>query len=119
LHRNVAPTQQECAHITGHILVQPRRELSLLDEEIDRMQRGLDQLKTRREILATDINAHLALLSPVHRLPDDIIREIFVSSLPHTHNAIMASREAPLLLCHVSSGWRNIALSMPRLWSSL
>ncbi|KAJ6507813.1 hypothetical protein C8R47DRAFT_1099622 [Mycena vitilis] len=119
LHTNVVPTPQECAQITGHILVQPRKDLALLDAEIQRMQRSLDGLKARREILATDIDAHLALLSPIHRLPDDVLCEIFVSSLPHTHNAIISSREAPLLLCHVSSGWRNVALNTPRLWSSL
>ncbi|KAJ7168659.1 hypothetical protein C8R46DRAFT_1092268 [Mycena filopes] len=119
LRTNALPTPVECAWISEHILVQPRIDLALVDEEIQGLERTLNELKTRRAVLATDIDAHLALLSPVRRLPDDILREIFVSSLPSTHNAIMADREAPLLLCHVSSGWRSIAFTTPRLWSSL
>ncbi|KAJ7168662.1 hypothetical protein C8R46DRAFT_1350259 [Mycena filopes] len=119
LRTNAVPTPVECAWISEHILVQPRIDLALVDEEIQSLERTLTELKTRRAVLATDIDAHLALLSPVRRLPDDILREIFVSSLPSTHNAIMAEREAPLLICHVCSGWRSIAFTTPRLWSSL
>ncbi|KAJ7755541.1 hypothetical protein B0H16DRAFT_716960 [Mycena metata] len=118
LHTNVIPSAQECARIPD-ILVQPRKDLATIEEEIQRTQQKLDELKYRREVLATDIDAHLALLSPVRRLPDDILREIFVTSLASTHNAIIASREAPLLLCQVCSDWRKIAFTTPRLWSSL
>ncbi|KAJ7025770.1 hypothetical protein C8F04DRAFT_1127522 [Mycena alexandri] len=118
LHTNAIPSAQECAWITD-ILVQPRKDLAAIDEEIRRIQQTLDKLHGRRKVLATDIDAHLALLSPVRHLPHDILREIFVSSLPSTHNAIIAGREAPLLLCHVCSGWRSIAFATPRLWSSL
>ncbi|KAF7337021.1 hypothetical protein MVEN_02138700 [Mycena venus] len=117
LHTNIAPTMQQCAWIPD-ILAQPRRDLTALDEEIQRIKRSLDKLVGKREILAADIDAHLALLSPVRHVPDDVLREIFISCLPPTHNATMSSRESPLL-CHVSSRWRNIALSTPRLWSSL
>ncbi|KAJ7157649.1 hypothetical protein C8R43DRAFT_997237 [Mycena crocata] len=118
LHTNLVPTPHECM-LTEHVLVEPRRELARLDEEITHMEQNLSDLKHRREDLAADIDAHLALMSPVRRLPEDALREIFISSLPSTHNAIISSREAPLLLCHVCSGWRSIALSTPRLWTSL
>ncbi|KAJ7472724.1 hypothetical protein FB451DRAFT_1558891 [Mycena latifolia] len=118
LHTNLVPTAEEYAWISGHVL-EPQRDLALIDEEIRRMQQKLEQLKARRQELAEDIDAHLALLSPARRLPEDILREIFVASLPSTHNAIMASRESPLLLCQVCSGWRNVALTTPQLWSSL
>ncbi|KAJ7679227.1 hypothetical protein DFH06DRAFT_1166064 [Mycena polygramma] len=119
LHTNAAPTDQQCASIREHILVQPLRDLNALDEEMKRLRRSINELNTKRVALAADIDAHLALLTPVRHLPDDILREIFMSSLPTTHNAVMASREAPFLLCHVASRWRNIALSTPQLWSSL
>ncbi|KAJ6561809.1 hypothetical protein B0H19DRAFT_943958 [Mycena capillaripes] len=119
LHTNLAPTTQERAWISGHILVQSRSELALLDEETQRRQRSLDELNAKRAILAADIDAHLALLSPIRRIPDDILREIFVSCLPQTHNAVISPRKAPLLLCDVTSGWRYVALSTPQLWSSL
>ncbi|KAJ7683688.1 hypothetical protein B0H17DRAFT_941586, partial [Mycena rosella] len=111
LHTNLIPTPEECAWISGHGLVEPQRELVRLDKEIRRIQNRLDKLNGQREELAGDIDAHLALLSPTRRLPADVLREIFVSSLPSTHNAIISSRESPLLLCHICSGWRNTALT--------
>ncbi|KAJ7755544.1 hypothetical protein B0H16DRAFT_1521099 [Mycena metata] len=119
LHTNAVPTPLERAWISEHILVQPLKDLAVLDGGIETVRRTFDELKRKRQKLATDIDAHLALLSPVRRLPGDVLREIFVSSLPSTHNAIIADREAPLLLCHVCAGWRSIALTTPRLWSSL
>ncbi|KAJ6561811.1 hypothetical protein B0H19DRAFT_1026608 [Mycena capillaripes] len=128
LHTNVAPTTQECAQITGYILVQSQRELAQLDDEMERLhvhfnderfQKRLTQLNTKRAALAADIDAHSALLSPIRRVPDDVLREIFVASLPETNNAVISSRESPLLLCGVTSGWRQVALSTPWLWSSL
>ncbi|KAJ6561804.1 hypothetical protein B0H19DRAFT_903367, partial [Mycena capillaripes] len=64
-------------------------------------------------------DGHLALLLPIRRIPDDILRKIFVSCLPQTQNAAISPREAPILLCGVTSGWRHVALSTPQLWSSL
>ncbi|KAJ7111858.1 hypothetical protein C8R44DRAFT_547241, partial [Mycena epipterygia] len=53
------------------------------------------------------------LISPTRRLPDDIVREIFAASLPAGQNAIISGSEAPLLLCHISQGWRTLALRHP------
>ncbi|KAJ6594888.1 hypothetical protein B0H19DRAFT_883348, partial [Mycena capillaripes] len=65
------------------------------------------------------VDAHEALISPVRRLPHDIIQEIFLACLPTRRKAVMSSSKAPLLLGHVCSGWQTIALSKPMLWSSL
>ncbi|KAJ6578062.1 hypothetical protein B0H19DRAFT_932621, partial [Mycena capillaripes] len=120
LRTNVAPTMQECAQITGHILVQSQRKLAQLDDEIERLhahlndekfQKRLAQLNAERVALAADIDAHSALLLPIRRVPDDVLREIFVASLPAVNNTVISSREAPLLQCGVISGWRQVALS--------
>lgn len=63
-------------------------------------------------------------------LSDDVLAEVFIFCLPE-RNTIRAShfpqppfrtprrREAPLLLCGISSHWRAVALAMPGLWASL
>ncbi|KAJ7154880.1 hypothetical protein C8R43DRAFT_857362, partial [Mycena crocata] len=62
------------------------------------------------------ISAYKALVSPVRRRPPDIVQEIFLACLPTRHNAVMSTRDAPLLLAHICSAWRVLALATPALW---
>ena len=58
-----------------------------------------------------------SLLSPIQCMPAEIMAEIFCWSLPNNPNLKVSY--PPLLLGRVCSNWRKIALSTPRLWSSL
>lgn len=61
-------------------------------------------------------------LSPIHRLPVELLAEIFWHCLPNYTHSFPNSfdrREAPLLLGRVSSHWRSVAYSTPILWASL
>ncbi|KAJ7651346.1 hypothetical protein FB45DRAFT_1079122 [Roridomyces roridus] len=60
-----------------------------------------------------------SLASPARRLSDDLVREIFLASLPDTGNPAFNRNESPLLVAQISTSWRRIALSTPRLWSSM
>ncbi|KAJ7479023.1 hypothetical protein FB451DRAFT_992446, partial [Mycena latifolia] len=62
------------------------------------------------------IRSHKALVYHPRRLPQDLFQEIFLVCLPTGRNASMRSTEAPLLLCRNCKPWRNLALSMLRLW---
>jgi hypothetical protein len=55
----------------------------------------------------------------VHRLPWDVLERIFFSCLPEGRIWVPKVLDPPLVLCQVCKHWRNIALSMPQLWSSL
>ncbi|KAJ7479409.1 hypothetical protein B0H11DRAFT_2027357 [Mycena galericulata] len=55
---------------------------------------------------------------PMSRVPPEIISEIFLHCLPFEEAEPLPS-EAPLLLCQISSQWREIALSTPGLWSEI
>ncbi|KAF7337044.1 hypothetical protein MVEN_02141500 [Mycena venus] len=118
LHTNIVPSEIDCQHIL-ELLVAPRKEVVELTGEIERLQVMLEQLRAKRDHLNDFIDAHLAFISPARRLPEDVMVEIFTACLPSERNAIMSGAEAPLLLCHVSRAWRNLALSTPRLWASL
>ncbi|KAM6495448.1 hypothetical protein JOM56_008154 [Amanita muscaria] len=61
---------------------------------------------------------------PFHHLPLEVIAEIFVLCLPklgviEITECFESKDPAPLLLCKVSSSWRSLALSIPRLWNEL
>ncbi|KAJ7875682.1 hypothetical protein B0H13DRAFT_2668812 [Mycena leptocephala] len=118
LGTNYCPTDDEVAEIKA-FLIEPTLRLKQLDDEISDLQRAIDKLRAERESLGADVKAHRALVSPVRRLPLDIIQEIFVACLPTHHNCVMSASEPPILLGRICSFWRTISLSTPRLWSSL
>ncbi|KAF8636338.1 hypothetical protein AX16_010993 [Volvariella volvacea WC 439] len=118
LYTNHAPSSKEVEEI-NQLLVSPQERLMALDEELDRLNKLIDQVSSARENIRQYIDAHKALLSPIRRLPPEIITEIFVNCLPIQHNPVRSVSEAPLLLGRICSSWRRIALTTPRLWSGL
>ncbi|KAF7376874.1 hypothetical protein MSAN_00105000 [Mycena sanguinolenta] len=118
LGTNYCPTDEELLEINA-LLVEPTLRLKGLDGEITKLQKAIDQLAEERSRVAAYIEAHKALISPVRRLPLDVIQELFVACLPTHRNCVMSASEAPLLLGRVCSSWRAISLSAARLWSSL
>ncbi|KAJ7662952.1 hypothetical protein B0H17DRAFT_909987, partial [Mycena rosella] len=118
LHTNAVPSDADCQRIRD-LLAGPRKEAADLSAEISRIQELLDELTEKRDALDDFIAAHSALISPARRLPEDIVRDIFVACLPSNRNALILSDEAPLLLCQICSAWRQLALLTPRLWASV
>ncbi|KIM47160.1 hypothetical protein M413DRAFT_57140, partial [Hebeloma cylindrosporum] len=80
---------------------------------------AIELLKEKKNHIQKSIDACNAVLSPVRRLPIDILQEIFYQCLPTDHHPIMSATEAPMLLTRVSSLWRSVAFSMPRIWAKL
>ncbi|KAJ7211823.1 hypothetical protein B0H12DRAFT_1195034, partial [Mycena haematopus] len=119
LGTNYCPTDEEVLEIKA-LLVEPTLQLKGLDDEITNLQKAIDNLAEERHRIGAYVEAHKALVSPIRRLPLDIIQELFVACLPTHRNCVMSASEAPVLLgCIVCSSWRTISLSTPRLWASL
>ncbi|KAJ7474193.1 hypothetical protein FB451DRAFT_1248279 [Mycena latifolia] len=63
------------------------------------------------------------VLSPVRRIPSEILAQIFLlcrdNSLDTFQYFVTDPRRAPMLLGHVSSRWRQVSRSSPRLWDHL
>ncbi|KAJ7244913.1 hypothetical protein C8J57DRAFT_1363350, partial [Mycena rebaudengoi] len=111
LHTNYVPTPDEIDYI--------RSDLIPHSKELMRLEALICELSTKRDRLKEYIDSHQALISVPRRLPYDILQEIFLACLPSDQNPRMDSQQAPMLLCSISSSWRKLALSFPRLWSSL
>ncbi|KAF8171525.1 hypothetical protein BJ912DRAFT_995493 [Pholiota molesta] len=60
-------------------------------------------------------------MSPMSRIPYDVLREIFIHCLPRYRLRVPQPNPmmAPMLLCHICSAWRTVALGSPTLWSHL
>ncbi|KAJ7354484.1 hypothetical protein DFH08DRAFT_1077185 [Mycena albidolilacea] len=81
--------------------------------------KAISELNEERSSVADYVDAHRALISPVRRLPLDMLQEIFVACLPTHRNCVMSASEAPVLLGRICSSWRTVSLSTARLWARL
>ncbi|TFK37591.1 hypothetical protein BDQ12DRAFT_684939 [Crucibulum laeve] len=118
IRTNFIPSDAEMKEIQG-LLPKPMERLLYLETEITRLEDILGKLYSERDSLSETVEGHKALLSHARRLPDDILREIFVWCLPANHNPVISNLEAPLLLTEICRNWREISLSTPRMWSRI
>ncbi|KAJ7069150.1 hypothetical protein C8F01DRAFT_509286 [Mycena amicta] len=118
LHTNTVPSDKECEAIRA-LLTQPRYDAEKLDKEVEKLQELLSATLQMRDDLRLAIGAHEALISPMRRAPDDVLRTIFIHSLPNDRNIALSGVEGPLLLGQICRRWRDIALMTPRLWATM
>ncbi|KAF7297567.1 F-box domain-containing protein [Mycena kentingensis (nom. inval.)] len=118
LGTNYAPTEAEVVDITA-ILDRKNAHLCTLDTQIAALQQTMDKILAQRRVLAEDIQAHRALLSPIKRVPVDVLREIFIACMSTKRDCLMSASEAPVLLTRVCSSRSQIAISTPQLWSNV
>ncbi|KAF5340894.1 hypothetical protein D9758_012192 [Tetrapyrgos nigripes] len=93
--------------------------LAQVDTEIQIHKAHLNHLMRERDEVLSDLDAQRAMLSPLSRLPLEILSTIFINCLPEEEYLNPHPKDAPLLLLQVSRGWRDLALSMSSLWSSI
>ena len=94
---NGIPSDDEASRISK-LISKPVEELRGLNDEITRLLSRLDELRLKRDGIQAYVDAHRGLLTPVRRLPPDLLREIFVRCLPADRNPTRSVSEAPLLL---------------------
>ena len=61
---------------------------------------------------------YLRLIQPT-KIPIELLAEIFLVFLSADGSSRPAIRDEPLAISHVCSSWRQVALSIPRLWCNL
>ncbi|KAF6743817.1 hypothetical protein DFP72DRAFT_976126 [Ephemerocybe angulata] len=118
LNTNYVPSECDCQIIEGYLAVL-QSQVSKLENQLLVHQGSEEEILQQLEERSLSIDAHRALLTLARRLPDELLREIFLHSLPSNHNATFCPEDSPILLTRVSQRWRAVALSTPRLWSTL
>nr|GAT54886.1 predicted protein [Mycena chlorophos] len=110
LGSNYCPTDDETLEIKD-LIFETKPQLTLLDTQIAALETSLAVLRTERQRVSGFIDAHQALLSPIRRLPDDLIREICLACcIPTERNCVLSSSEAPILLGRL---WARLYLPEP------
>ncbi|KAJ7062363.1 hypothetical protein C8F01DRAFT_1368970 [Mycena amicta] len=118
LGTNYCPTDDE-VHEINALLIEPSAQLRQLDNKIDELRKAMEELVVERNRVAEYVDAHKTLISPMRRIPIDVLQERFAACLATERNCIMSASEAPILLGRICSSWRAISMSTPRLWASL
>ncbi|KAJ7927353.1 hypothetical protein B0H13DRAFT_1598736, partial [Mycena leptocephala] len=120
LTSNDAPQNSEILQIRNIVLNEETRvveklqaELSGLYAQSHRLQSRIAHLVRRRREARGRADQHRPVLSPVHRLPAELLCDIFALTLSGS-DCIMP--EPPWALGHVCGSWRQLALAYPRLW---
>ncbi|KAJ7694667.1 hypothetical protein B0H17DRAFT_931723, partial [Mycena rosella] len=84
-----------------------------LDAKIVALKASLDELLQDRNPLDTEIRKHEGAVSPLRRMPTELLSLIFKYTLPTRCERIDS---APWAIAAVCSRWRTIVLAQPSLW---
>ncbi|KAJ6525986.1 hypothetical protein B0H19DRAFT_908796, partial [Mycena capillaripes] len=90
-----------------------------MEAQIHDLSATLAQFSQRRDEALKRVRQHHDILSPVRRVPPELVCEIFtwtVSSNDAAGEAIMVVKTPPWYLGHISRSWRHTALSFGSLW---
>ncbi|KAJ7073054.1 hypothetical protein C8F01DRAFT_1362266 [Mycena amicta] len=118
LHTNVVPSEAQCDEIRAYLQKPLRTKEAKADEEVSRLEKLLATAIQTREALRELVNAHVALISPMRRVPDDILRVVFLA-VNDLEPPTLHPKFAPMILSHICQRWRQVALSTPRLWAAI
>ena len=123
LHSLVEPPTKEALAGARRALETTRASVEEITSKIDaaeatlaqivrESQYAIKELQTRRTVLEDQLSRTLAYLSPMRRLPMELLREIFVWSFEvHPCSA--------WVLAAVCTSWRRLALRIPLIWSKV
>ncbi|KAJ7757655.1 hypothetical protein B0H16DRAFT_1537381 [Mycena metata] len=111
---------------TARVMVaHEKKRLRVLNDTIARLQNVLTPLLSQQKLSRARIRKHTHLLAPIRRLPTELLRAIFLLTVPPRHELVQAAwdgfgtRDSPWTLTRVCSLWRNISLSLPTLWQTI
>ncbi|KAJ7888089.1 hypothetical protein B0H14DRAFT_2219941, partial [Mycena olivaceomarginata] len=84
-------------------------------KQVDALEAAIARLTRKRDEIAENIRQHRAILSPIRRVPPELVCEILVLSLSSDDDRDIAN-EPPWHLGHICRFWRHCVLACPALW---
>ncbi|KAJ7691978.1 hypothetical protein B0H17DRAFT_551689 [Mycena rosella] len=121
LNSNEVPTESDVLMVKSEISETDER-LVCLDDQILRLRDRLKELEEEHVALSSYRAQHYGIISPLRRMPSEVLGEIFLCTLPSVHargrtTLSNSPWRIPWLLSQISGRWRAIVLSTPSLWS--
>ncbi|KAJ6492550.1 hypothetical protein C8R47DRAFT_1121027 [Mycena vitilis] len=91
-----------------------------LDAQIDSLQSTLTKLTRTRGATAEYVRQHRAVISPLRRMPPELLCEIFALAwFSEEDEDTTNTARVPWYLGHICRSWRDAAVSYPPLWCSI
>jgi hypothetical protein len=119
---NAPPEGAELTFVRS-VMSKTSMRLENVERQISRLRDRLQQLEEECTSLSKYLAQNSASLSPLRRMPAEILGDIFFWSLPSLNTALgrpcFDINDCPWVLTHVSGRWRAVALSIPSLWSKI
>ncbi|KAF8999560.1 hypothetical protein BDZ89DRAFT_934173, partial [Hymenopellis radicata] len=122
---NTAPDDSEVGDLR-QIEMQRSASVECLQAQIDKAEETLSTLRAMHEAASEKLGDLENILHPIRYLPRDILAEIFLLCTPVPYDTghrvwyprydTLNPRNHPWNLSHVSRRWRDVTLSLPRLW---
>ncbi|KAF9264071.1 hypothetical protein L218DRAFT_958497 [Marasmius fiardii PR-910] len=110
--------------IIAQLLFGAEVQSKYLADEVERLRRAIMILEGRRQEVEEKIKAYKSLMAPVHRMPPEVMMEIF-KFVCATKSLVRWPVRPDLLmpptfkLSMVCGRWREITIASPFLWSSI
>lgn len=119
LHSNHSPTEFEAILVRNAILEMrdDLEDLSSKTQAVTGSLLGHWQIE-KRQAFQNSLHAHRAVFSPLHRVPVEILAQIFTLCLPPFPSRPSVN-DAPLLFERICTRWRDVARSTRILWASI
>ncbi|THU88165.1 hypothetical protein K435DRAFT_680403, partial [Dendrothele bispora CBS 962.96] len=117
------PSELDVSQIE-HEIASSSSDIAKYDAEIETLEGVLEELRKRKSEIQRYSDERRNLLSPIRKVPIEILGEIFAASCGDNGLLITTVPEgkisAPtLVLSHVCSLWRNFVISTPSLWARM
>ncbi|KAJ6467996.1 hypothetical protein C8R47DRAFT_1303136, partial [Mycena vitilis] len=120
LNSNELPLSSDVAVVQWAIAKADGR-LAWLANEISQLRDRLQQLEQEQVFLPSLRAQNCSILSPLRRMPPEVLSEIFAWTLPSAWESCKRQKprvtDSPWILTHVSHRWRAVAILNSSLWS--
>lgn len=96
-------------------------DVTIIDEDVAFTQTSQEEVTQVPNFLLDSNSPHQASLPPIHRMPDEMLGEIFMACLStnHRREATDDTGRFPALAMRICRRWRDVTISTPRLWTQL
>ena len=128
LGTNDYPSESIAVQIKAE-LISLRQQWAASNEKLERLQGPFQALMANRFAMHRKMHSLCAIVSPVKKVPREVMSIVFeyclspfaAETFPDELRSgfLRNSVTPPLTLSHVCRSWRNLALSLPKLWSNI
>ncbi|KAF7345514.1 ABC protein [Mycena venus] len=122
LNTNEPPEESELVFIQS-VISEANARLTSLNYEISKLQPTLKWSEEERASVLSYRTRNEAILSPLRRIPPEVLADIFWWTLPSLNDewarGTFDVAHSPWVLTWISARWRAVSVSTPSLWSQV